>query len=325
MLGAIAGDIIGSVYEGHSPGCKEFVLFSSRATFTDDTVLTVAVASALLHERDYATELRAWGRRYPGAGYGHGFTQWLTDPQLSPGHSCGNGCAMRVSPVGWAFADPDSVAAQARASALPSHGHPEGIQGAQAVAAAVYAARRGASKAQIAELIASFGFDCTSTMQEQRERGWVGVTCREAVPAAAVAFLNSTDFEDAVRNAVFLGGDTDTTACIAGSIAEAYYGGVPPEIEAVVRERLDPALLDVVDRFRARFVATPSMSGRGASAVGTARPEPPAQPDHSGDLAEVVRAANRRAWLAHAEWELQAEVRERNGPDAVEWPSNDDA
>ena len=325
MLGAIAGDIIGSVYEGHAPGFKEFVLFSSRATYTDDTVLTVAVPSAVLYERDYATELRAWGRRYPGAGYGHGFSQWLTDPQLSPGHSCGNGSAMRVSPVGWAYADPDAVAAQARASALPSHGHPEGIQGAQAVAAAVYAARSGASKAQIAEMVAGFGFDCSSTMQQQRERGWVGVTCREAVPAAMVAFLHSTDFEDAVRNAVFLGGDTDTTACIAGSIAEAYYEGVPPEIERVVRERLDPALLEVVDRFRARFVATPSIAGREASAVGTARLESPLPPDPSADLAEVVRAANHRAWLAQARWELQAEVRERTGPDSVEWPSNDEA
>ena len=325
MLGAMAGDIIGSVYEGHSPGCKEFVLFSSRATFTDDTVLTVAVASALLHERDYATELRAWGRRYPGAGYGHGFIQWLTDPNLSPGHSCGNGCAMRVSPVGWAFADLEEVRAQARASALPSHGHPEGIQGAQAVAAAVHAGRHGATKAEIAEMISSFGYDCTLTLEQQRARGWIGVTCQETVPAAVVAFLNSTDFEDAVRIAVSLGGDTDTTACITGAIAEAYYGGVPAAIEAVVRRRLDPALLEVVDRFRARFVATPSMAGREASAVGTARLEPPVQPDPAGDLAEVARAANHRAWRVHAEWELQSEVRERNGPDAVEWPSNDDA
>ena len=255
MLGAIAGDIIGSVYEGHSPGYKDFTLFSSRATFTDDTVMTVAVASAILHGRDFKSELLAWGRRYPAAGYGYRFSNWLTDPVRSPCDSYGNGSAMRVSPVGWAFADPAELAAQARASALPSHDHPEGIRGAQAVTAAVHAARHGATKAQIAERVTGFGYDCTPTFEQQRERGWVGVTCRETVPAAVVAFLHSTDFEDAVRNAVFLGGDTDTTACIAGAIAEAFYGGVPPEIEQTVREHLDAALLEVVDRFRARFVA----------------------------------------------------------------------
>lgn len=255
MLGAIAGDIIGSVHEGGSPGCKEFVLFSSRATFTDDTVMTVAVASALLDRRDFGTELLAWGRRYPNAGYGFRFHGWLDDPARSPSDSFGNGSAMRVSPVGWAFADLEEVVTQARASAIPSHDHPEGIQGAQAVAAAVYAGRHGATKAQIAAVISGFGYDCTLTLEQQRQRGWVGATCRETVPAAAVAFLTSTDFEDAVRNAVLLGGDTDTTACVAGAIAEAYYGGVPPEIEAAARGHLDAPLLDVVDRFRARFVA----------------------------------------------------------------------
>lgn len=315
MLGAIAGDIIGSVYENSSPGFKEFVLFSSRATFTDDTVLTVAVASAILHGRDFESELRAWGERYPGAGYGHGFSQWLSDPQRSPGHSFGNGSAMRVSPVGWAFADVGEVAAQARATALPSHGHPEGMQGAQAVAAAVHAARHGASKAQIADLMTGFGYDCAPTMEAQRARGWVGVTCREAVPAATVAFLASTDFEDAVRNAVFLGGDTDTTACIAGSIAEAFYGGVPPEIEATVLDRLDEALLGVVDRFRARFVTKQLMSGR--------KPQARSSRSTSGDGA--MSAPNFRDWLKEGERELQSEVRDRNAPDEIEWPSNDDA
>ena len=255
MLGAIAGDIIGSVYEGSSPGFREFLLFSSRATFTDDTVMTVAVASALLDGRDYESEFLAWGRRYPGAGYGYRFSRWLADPARSPTDSFGNGSAMRVSPVGWAFADLVEVGVQARASAMPSHGHPEGIGGAQAVAAAIHSARRGASKTRIAEVIAGYGHDTTLTLEEQRARGWVGVTCRETVPAATVAFLHSTDFEDAVRIAVSLGGDTDTTACITGAMAEAYYGGVPPAIESEVRDRLDAPLLDVVDRFRARFVA----------------------------------------------------------------------
>jgi len=255
MLGAIAGDIIGSVYEGSSPGFKEFVLFSSRATFTDDTVLTVAVASAVLHGRDYRTELLAWGRRYPSAGYGYRFSNWLADPARSRSDSFGNGSAMRVSPIGWAFADLEEVARQARASAVPSHDHPDGIQGAQAVAAAIHAGRHGATKAQIAEVMAGYGYDCTVTLEQQRARGRVGATCRETVPAATVAFLHATDFEDAVRTAVWFGGDTDTTACITGAIAEAYYGGVPPAIEAAVRDHLDAALLDVVDRFRARFVA----------------------------------------------------------------------
>lgn len=255
MLGAIAGDIIGSVYEGNSPGCRDFVLFSSRATFTDDSVLTVAVASALLHGRSYTTELRAWGLRYPNAGYGYRFQHWLADPALGPGDSFGNGSAMRVSPVGWACADVASVAAEARASAIPSHDHPEGIAGAQAVAAAVHAARHGASKAQIAAVVAGYGYDCTPTLEQQRARGWVGVTCRETVPAATVAFLHATDYEDAVRIAVSLGGDTDTTACITGAIAEAYYGGVPAAIAATVRAHLDATMLEVVDAFRARYGA----------------------------------------------------------------------
>ena len=207
---------------------------------------------------------------------------------------------------------------------MPSHDHPEGLQGAQAIAAAVHAGRNGATKAQIAEVIAGFGFDCAPTLDQQHALGWVGVTCRETVPAATVAFLESTDFEDAVRNAVFLGGDTDTTACITGAIAEAYYGGVPPAIEAAVRDLLDATLLDVVDRFRARFITKRSMPGRRRGGVRGTSHEPQTRSRHSGNGDGVMSAPNFRDWLKEGERELQAEARERNASDEIEWPSNDD-
>ena len=256
MLGAIAGDIIGSVYEGTSPGCKDFVLFSSRGVFTDDTVLTAAIADAILDGKDYGANLREWGARYPSAGYGHGFYTWLTHPGRARRDSFGNGSAMRVSPVGWAFDDFDTVMREAIKSAAPSHNHPDGLRGAQAVAAAVFLGRRGFAKPQMAALVSRrFQFDCSTSFHALRARGFVATTCRETIPAAMIAFLESTDFEDAVRNAVYLGGDTDTTACIAGAIAEAFYGGVPSHIEEEVRRRLDQPLLDLLDRFTARHRA----------------------------------------------------------------------
>ena len=254
MIGAIAGDIIGSIHEGTAPKPKDFPLFVRASRFTDDTVLTVAVASAVLSGTGYGTSLRAWGRRYPGAGYGGWFRRWLFQDDAPAYNSFGNGSAMRVSAIGWAFDDLETVLQEAKRSAEVSHNHPEGIQGAQAVAAAVWAGRMGKGKDGIEELLSHrFGYDCGLELAALKRRGGFDISCQGTVPPAAVAFLRSTDFEDAVRNAVSLGGDADTLACVAGAMAEAHYGSVPDAIQAEVMARLDPALRTEVCTFAQRY------------------------------------------------------------------------
>lgn len=243
MIGAICGDVIGSVHEGAPAPAKDFPLFVAGSTFTDDTVLSVAVASAIREGGEYRASIRRWGRRYPHAGYGGWFREWLFRRGAGPYYSFGNGSAMRVAAVGWAFDDLDDVLREAARSAEVTHDHPEGIKGAQAVAAAILLARNGDGKEEIAALLTDrFGYDCSTTLTALRRRGGFDVTCQGTVPAAAVAFVESRGFEDAVRNAVSLGGDADTLACIAGAIAEAHYGGVPPEIQTEALRRLDRPL-----------------------------------------------------------------------------------
>ncbi|MEX2470181.1 MAG: ADP-ribosylglycohydrolase family protein [Pseudohongiellaceae bacterium] len=254
MIGAIAGDVIGSVYEGAPARAKDFPLFVPGSTFTDDTVLTVAVASAILGGEDYASSLRRWGRRFPRAGYGGWFQDWLFHDDAGPYNSFGNGSAMRVAAVGWAFADLDAVLREAARSAEVTHNHPEGIKGAQAIAAAIFLARGGHGKEAIARLLPDrFDYDCSATLSDLQSRGGFDVTCQGTVPAAAVAFLQSTDFEDAVRNAISFGGDADTLACIAGAMAEAHYGAVPAAIQREVFRRLDRALQVEVMAFANRY------------------------------------------------------------------------
>lgn len=232
MIGAISGDIIGSVHEGDLPKVKGFPLFVVDSTFTDDTVLTIAIASAIREGTDFAAPLRRWGRRYPQAGYGGWFRDWLFCDDPTPYNSFGNGSAMRVAAIGWAFNDLDAVLDEATRSAEVTHNHPEGIKGAQAAATAVFCARTGQTKDQIATLLSDrFGYDCTVSLEHLQHRSSFDVTCQGTLPAAAVAFLQSTDFEDAVRNAISFGGDADTLACIAGAMAEAHYGGVPTAIQ----------------------------------------------------------------------------------------------
>jgi ADP-ribosylglycohydrolase len=254
MIGAICGDVIGSVHEGTPAKTKQFPLFVHESTFTDDTVLTVAIADAIRRGTDFCISLRRWGRRYPYAGYGAWFRDWLFRENASPYNSFGNGAAMRVAPIGWAFDDLDCVLREAARSAAVSHDHPEGIKGAQAVAAAVFWARRGESKHKIAALLSHrFGYDCSAEISVLQSRGGFDVTCQGTVPAAVGAFLHSTDFEDAARNAVSFGGDADTLACIAGAIAEAHYGGVPPAIQLEVLGRLDEVLRAEVIAFARQY------------------------------------------------------------------------
>ena len=231
MLGAIAGDVIGSVYEGRPIKTVDFPLFQDRSVFTDDTVLTVAIAEAILERGDYATALKLWGRKYPRAGYGGTFYRWMVSDSFEPYNSWGNGSAMRVSPVGFAFASVEEVLAEAERTAAVTHDHPEGIKGAQATALAIFLARSGESKAAIrGEIAGRFAYDLDRTLDEIRPGYRFDVSCQGSVPESILAFLESESFEDAVRKAISLGGDSDTMAAIAGGIAEAFYGGVPDGI-----------------------------------------------------------------------------------------------
>ena len=254
MLGAIAGDVVGSPYEFGPIKTTEFPLFGPGSAFTDDTVLTCAVAEVLLGGGDYAAAFRRWGRRYPDVSWGLSFRRWLSDDQAGPYGSFGNGSAMRVGPVGWARDTVEEVLAEAERSARPTHDHPEGIKGAQAIALAVFLARTGAEKGVIREEIARrFGYDVWRSVDAVRPSYRFDETCQGTVPEALIAFFDSTDFEHAVRLAVSLGGDSDTLACITGSVAEAFYGSVPAGIAEETLARLTPEMLGVVERFEATF------------------------------------------------------------------------
>ncbi len=254
MLGAIAGDVIGSVYEADPVKTTEFPLFGTTSRFTDDTVLTVAIAQAILAGTGYADELKAFARRYPDAGYGAMFYQWMWAAQGEPYNSWGNGAAMRVSPIGFAFDSIDEVLVQAQKSAAVTHDHIEGIKGAQATALAVFLARSGESKDEIRSRIgARFGYDLQRTLADIRPQYRFDVSCQGSVPESIIAFLEAENFEHAIRNAVSLGGDSDTMACIAGGIAQAFFGEVPHAISGEVRKRLPSEFLQVIDEFDQTF------------------------------------------------------------------------
>ncbi len=253
MIGAIAGDIIGSIYEARGIKTKDFPLFSEGCRFTDDTVLTVAVAEAILEGSGYRDSIRRIGRRYPYAGYGGSFNHWLQGEDPSPYNSWGNGSAMRVSPVGFAFSSEEEVLHQARLTAEISHNHPEGIKGAQAAALAVYLARTGCGKEEIRARIAEFGYNLVRSIDEIRPSYTFDISCQGTVPEAVIAFLDSDSYEDSVRNAVSLGGDADTLACITGAIAEAFYGEVPETIRTKVADLLPSYLSNITQAFCEKY------------------------------------------------------------------------
>jgi ADP-ribosylglycohydrolase len=254
MLGAIAGDVIGSVHEGTRTKTKEFPLLTPESRFTDDTVLTVAVADCLLHGRDYIDTLHDYFHSYPNAGYGGTFFLWAMSRRREPYKSWGNGSAMRVSPVAYAGGTLEEVLAEAKRSAAVTHDHEQGIRGAQAAAAAIFLARTGGTKEQIRQYIQErFDYFLDETLNDLRPTYQFDASCQWSVPPSIIAFLESTGYEDAVRNAISLGGDADTMACIAGAIAEAYYGGVPATIAEAVLARLDDRLRGVVREFYAHY------------------------------------------------------------------------
>jgi len=254
MLGAIAGDIIGSIYEYNPIKSKDFPLFSGKSHFTDDTVLTVAIASAILQGGNYLRAVWEMGRRYPTADYGGSFKLWLSSDNPLPYNSWGNGSAMRVSPVGWAFNDFETIMSEAARSARISHNHPEGIKGAQATALSIYLARMSSSKSKIREeIIRHFGYNLERNIDKIRPEYTFNESCAGTVPEAIISFLESDSYEDAVRNAVSLGGDSDTLACIAGGIAEAYYGPLEAKILERVFVLLDGDLIETILQFYERF------------------------------------------------------------------------
>ena len=261
MIGAIIGDIVGSRYEfDMSPKTKEFPLFSRECMFTDDTVMTVAVADALLgldrNADEKATKdalilsLKKWGRRFPNAGYGSTFYAWMRSEISEPYNSWGNGSAMRVSSAGWLYDTLDRTREVARWTAEITHNHPEGIKGAECVAAVIFLARNGTDKASIKEyVINNFGYDLSKTCDEIRPDYHFDVSCQGTVPVAITAFLEGKDFEDVLRTAVSLGGDCDTLTDIACAMAEGCYE-IPEHIEQEAVKRLHKAMVMVIDSFR---------------------------------------------------------------------------
>ena len=260
MYGAILGDIIGSPFEfDRGDKTKDFKLFSRRSHFTDDSVMTLAVCEALLKVGQDATvkeiedavisSMQSWGRRYPHAGYGGYFRRWLTACHPEPYNSFGNGSAMRVSAVGWLYDSLENTRTVAKATANVTHNHPEGIKGAEATASAIFMARNGSSKEEIKKYIENeFHYDLNRTLDEIRPSYHMDETCQKTVPEAIIAFLEAKDFEDAIRNAVSLGGDTDTLGAITGSIAEAYYG-IPEWLMTECRKRINRDMRVVLDDF----------------------------------------------------------------------------
>lgn len=254
MLGAIVGDTIGSTREFHAIKTTAFELYPEHSGYTDDTVMTCAVAEALLAEGDFGPAMRRIGRHYMGSGYGGRFYRWMDGTIEGPYGSYGNGSAMRVSPVAWAFETEEAVLAAARATALPTHDHPEGIKGAEATALAILLARKGAGKAEIkARIEGQFGYDLSRSLDSIRPGYGFDETCQKTVPEALVSFLEADSVEATIRNAVSLGGDADTLAAIAASVAEAFWGGVPEGLLAPAVRLLDERLFGIALAFCSRW------------------------------------------------------------------------
>jgi len=266
MYGAIIGDIVGSVYEFNNIKSKNFPLFSHGSTYTDDSIMTIAVAKALIHSRESQTSfkvamvqyMRDYGSQYPNAGYGGMFSQWLVLEKPEPYNSFGNGSAMRVSPCGLIAVTLEEALELAKASAEVTHNHPEGIKGAQATAAAVFLAKCGKSKDEIKEYIEENFYPLDLSLDDIRPGYFFNETCQETVPQAIIAFLESESYEDAIRNAVSLGGDSDTLAAITGSIAWAFYRrdkSTLLEEDAIQYDRLGYALSKSMEDAKAQAEA----------------------------------------------------------------------
>jgi len=255
MLGAIVGDVIGSPFEHCNIKSTSFRFYDRGAQCTDDSILTVATADVLLNGGDYAKTYQDYFHRFPNGGYGGSFVVWANRRETKPYNSWGNGAAMRSSPVGWAFDSLDEVLAEARRTAIVTHDHPEGIKGAQTTAACVFLARTRHNRDVIRDFITDqCGYPLGRTIDEIRPSYEFDVSCKGTVPVAVQAFLESTDFESAIRLAISVGGDSDTIACIAGAIAHAFYGGIPEHLlEPVINIYMSPEMADLSLTFCERF------------------------------------------------------------------------
>ena len=259
MIGAILGDVVGSIYEFDNIKTKDFELFDKECFFTDDSVMTIAIAEALMQTEEINEEnledfkenliavMHEIGVKYPDCGYGGHFLVWILRNKREQYNSIGNGSAMRVSAVGWYAKTLEEAELIAKATAEVSHNHPEGIKGAVATSGAVFLARCGATMDEIKKYISKY-YTIDFTIDEIRPVYEFNETCQETVPQAMQAFFESTNFEDAIRNAISIGGDTDTLAAITGAVAEAYYG-IPDDLKETTLSYLDERLLDITERF----------------------------------------------------------------------------
>ncbi len=250
LFGAVIGDVIGSVFEWNNVKSTEFDLFCDKSDFTDDTVLSIAVADCLLNKKDYTKTYQEYGRIYPDRGYGGYFNQWINSEEPKPYNSWGNGSAMRVSACGCFYDTLEDTLAEAKRSALPTHNHREGIKGAQSTAAAIFLARTGSGKDEIKQYIQdTFRYDLERKIKDIREVYVFDETCQGSVPEAIIAFLESTDFENAIRLAISIGGDSDTIAAITGSIALAYYKKLSAEIANKAWSLLPKEFKEIIMQF----------------------------------------------------------------------------
>ena len=269
MLGAMIGDIIGSVYEWHNVKSEDFSLFSDQSRFTDDTVLTAATASAILHMQmgrtglfskryyaeQYACQYKLYGKRYPDCGFGEMFQSWCKASAMPKQHSYGNGAVMRVSPVGWAFNSLDEVIRQAKYTTVYTHSHPDSVKGACAIATAVFLARKTKDKNDIkSQLQKRFHYDLSVPLSKIRPEYQFDSSCRGSDPQAISAFLEGYDYIDTIRKAISLGGDSDTIAAMAGGIAEAFYQEIPAQIKGRAMLLLNASFGELIREFYSRFL-----------------------------------------------------------------------
>lgn len=267
LYGAFIGDMVGVPYEFLPCDTRDFKMFSEYTRYSDDSVMTMAIAEAMLETRGFTEEqalpvivekLQKYGRKYPGAGYGSAFGGWIHMSNPKPYNSWGNGSAMRVSSVAWLFDTLEEVEERAKWTAEVTHNHEEGIKGAQATASAIFLARCGKTKKEIKDYISNkYGYDLNRTCKQIKDAGYMfEVSCQKSVPEAIIAFLDGDSFEDVIRNAVFLNGDADTQACIAGSIAEAFYG-IPEEFITECRSRLPEDFLNIIEKCE-KYISDPA-------------------------------------------------------------------
>ena len=254
IIGAIAGDVIGSIYEWNNIRRIDFPLFNEKCDFTDDSVLTLAVADSILNKKEFAKTIWDYSRKYPNRGYGGRFATWIRNDDLKPYNSYGNGSAMRVSAVGFAYNDLSDILEMAKQSAEVTHNHPEGIKGAQAIASAIFLARTGHTKKFIKDYISkTFNYNLENTISNIRLSYTFDETCQGSVPQAIIAFLESSDYENAIRLAISIGGDSDTIACITGGIASAFYKDIPQAIIDFVNAKLPQEFLELITKFDKKF------------------------------------------------------------------------